>query len=145
MSETNETVITHHTFGRRKGIVRWHEPLAAAFPTEAERTAIVALFDDAMRSFDTVVFYVHYTMFENKEIEWASTVDDATDEIEIDATLATRFNHNADGEIELSDELLEYLLWYEAKYYLGGAPLPATLEEAGEVFRLWKKAKEDRT
>lgn len=69
MSETKETVTTHETFGRYKAIVHWYGTLAAAFPTEAERKRIVALFEEAMRAFDTVVVYVHHTTFENKEIE----------------------------------------------------------------------------
>lgn len=70
-------------------------------------------------------------------------MDDETNEIEANATLATRFSRNADGEIELPEEVPECVRWFDAKYFSTGAPLPATLEAAQEEFRLWKKAKED--
>lgn len=130
-------------FGRRTGIVTWHPPLDTEFPTEGERQEIVALFDSEMCAFNTVVFYFNHTTHGGKQIEWSSSLDDDTDVIHIEATLAKRSQMTAEEEGDWFAAIAEQIEWYDETFTRTGRLMPDDFEVYQEEFRQWKARKEE--
>ncbi|MCZ8088707.1 MAG: hypothetical protein O9247_01235 [Rhodobacteraceae bacterium] len=131
------------TFGRRTGIVTWHPPLDTEFPTDGERQEIVTLIDDEMRTRDAVVFYLNHTTYKGKQIEWSSTLDDDTDVIHIEATLAKRSRMTAAEESDWFAAIAKQIEWYDETFTRTGRLMPDDFEAYQEEFRQWKARKEE--
>lgn len=131
------------TFGRRTGIVTWHPPLDTEFPTDGERQEIMTLIEDEMRTRDAVVFYLNHTTYKGKQIEWYSTLDDDTDVVHIEATLAKRSQMTAAEESDCFAAIAEQIEWYYETLTRTGRLMPDDFEVYQEEFRLWKARKEE--
>lgn len=141
---TPEHITSTATFGRRTGIVTWHPPLDTEFATEGERMQIMSLFDDEMRAYDTVVFYVNHTTYKDKQIVWSSTLDDDTDVIHIEATLSKRSQMTEAEESDWFAAIAEQIEWFDETFTRMGRLMPDDFEAYQEEFRLWKAREEER-
>ena len=110
------TTTSTAAFGRRTGIVTWHPPLDTEFPTEGERQEIIELFESDMCSFNTVVLYINHATYKGKQIGWSSTLDDGTDVIHIEATLAKRSQMTAAEESDWFAAIAEQIEWYDETF-----------------------------
>lgn len=143
MTSSQNTTTSTATFGRRTGIVTWHPPLDTQFAAEAERQEIMTLIEDEMRTRDAVVFYLNHTTYRGKQIEWSSTLDDDTDIIHIEATLAKRSQMTAAEENDWFAAIAEQIEWYDETFRRTGRPMPDSFEECQQEFFLWKARKEE--
>ena len=142
MTLEDNTAASTAAFGRRTGVVTWHPHLDTEFAAEAERQEIMTLFEDQMRTYDTVVFYLNHTTYRGKEIEWSSTLDDNTDVIHIEATLAKRSQMTAAQESDWFAAIAKQIEWYDETFTRTGRLMPDDLEAYQEEFRQWKARKE---
>jgi hypothetical protein len=136
---TNQTTAK---FGRWSGTVHWHPELATEFRKDEDRQAIIALFDEAMCTFNTVTLYLNHTTYNDKEIAWSSTVDAGTHEIRVEASLSKRPELFDGKDQEWVAALIEEIEWYDETFNKTGRPFPDTLEEYREEFYQWKANKE---
>lgn len=141
MTPEHGTTTTTTTFGRRTGIVTWHPPLDTEFATEDERQQIMTLFEGEMRAHDTVVFYINHTAYKGRQIVWSSAIDNETDVIHIEATLAKRSQMTEAEDGEWVAALIEQIEWFDETFTRTGRPMPESIEAYQDEFRLWKERK----
>lgn len=113
VSETSRRTSIEILAGHRAA-VHWYPALLSAFHEPEDQRKIVGMMDAAMREFNTLVFYVHYTDVGNKEITWNSDYDEETDRITVEVDLSERFQRDEEGNIVLGKMEMAFLQWLNA-------------------------------
>ncbi|WP_372841140.1 hypothetical protein [Phaeovulum sp.] len=137
----NSNHISIETLAGHRAAVHWFPALLKAFPAPEDQRKIVEMIDAAMRQYESLVFYVHYTDIGTKEIVWHSEHDETTDDITVKVDLSERFTRDENGRIVLSEMEMAWLRWADELRAKKIPPYP-DLETHTNAFYEWYAAQE---